>query len=120
MGGFSFGFLSVSIRWPHHPVNRIDGGLTADAACGGCRPRANGSSPVSTTILEKSELNPDWGWVRISSFSLEYCGVIDKIMEAEADVDEKLKADDPMRWVGMMNTIKAQVEETIWNDIVLC
>ena len=40
----------ASIRWPHHHANHIDGGLTADAACGGCRPRANGSSPASTTI----------------------------------------------------------------------
>ena len=39
-------------------------------------------------------------------------------MAAEADVDEKLKADDSMRWVGMMNAIKAQVEEIIWSDIV--
>ena len=29
-----------------------------------------GSSPVQTTILEKSELNPDWEWVRISCFYL--------------------------------------------------
>lgn len=28
-------------------------------------------------------------------------------MAAEAGVDEGLKAADPMRWVGMMNTIKA-------------
>ena len=28
-------------------------------------------------ILEKSELNPDWGWVRISLFPLKYRGVID-------------------------------------------
>ena len=27
-----------------------------------------GSNPVCSTILEKSELNPNWGWVRISSF----------------------------------------------------
>ena len=27
-----------------------------------------GSNPLSSTILEKSELNPSWGWVRISSF----------------------------------------------------
>ena len=39
-------------------------------------------------------------------------------MAAEADVNEDLKAADPIRWVGMMNTIKAQVEEIIWSDIV--
>lgn len=39
-------------------------------------------------------------------------------MAAEAGVDEGLKAADPMRWVGMMNTIKAQVEEIICNNVV--
>ena len=39
-------------------------------------------------------------------------------MAAEAGVNEELKAADPIRWVGMMNTIKAQVEEIIWSDIV--
>lgn len=41
-------------------------------------------------------------------------------MAAEAGVNEELKAADPMKWVGMMNTIKAQVEEIIWNTVVLC
>ena len=40
-------------------------------------------------------------------------------MAAAAGVDEKLKVDDQMRWVGMMNTIKAQVSEIIWNTVVL-
>ena len=39
-------------------------------------------------------------------------------MAAEAGVNEDLKAADPMRWVRMMNAIKAQVEEIIWSDIV--
>lgn len=41
-------------------------------------------------------------------------------MAAEAGVNEDLKAADPMRWVGLMNTIKAQIEEIIWNDVILC
>ena len=36
---------------------------------------------LASTILEKSELNPSWGWVRISSFYLKYCGVINKMNE---------------------------------------
>ena len=28
----------------------------------------SGSNPLCSTILEKSELNPDWEWVRISFF----------------------------------------------------
>ena len=39
-------------------------------------------------------------------------------MAKDAGVTEKLKASDPMKWVGMMNAIKAQVEEIIWNDII--
>ncbi|SHJ88347.1 Transposon-encoded protein TnpV [[Clostridium] lactatifermentans DSM 14214] len=39
------------------------------------------------------------------------------MMEA-AGVTEELKARDPMRWVGLMNTLKAQVEEMILNEII--
>lgn len=39
-------------------------------------------------------------------------------MAAAAGVNEDLKAADPIRWAGMMNTIKAQVEESIWNDLI--
>ncbi|MCI6267545.1 MAG: TnpV protein [Clostridiales bacterium] len=41
-------------------------------------------------------------------------------MASAAGVNEDLKAADPMKWVGMMNAIKAQVEEIIWNDVILC
>ena len=39
-------------------------------------------------------------------------------MAAEAGVNEDLKVADPIRWADMMNTIKAQIEEIIWSDIV--
>ena len=39
-------------------------------------------------------------------------------MAAEAGVNEDLKAADPIRWADVMNTIKAQIEEIIWSDIV--
>ena len=39
-------------------------------------------------------------------------------MAKEAGVTETLKASDPMKWVGMMNAIKAQVEEIIWNELI--
>lgn len=39
-------------------------------------------------------------------------------MAAEAGVDEELKTADPMKWVGIMNTIKAQGEEIICNNVV--
>ena len=39
-------------------------------------------------------------------------------MAKDAGVTEHLKKTDQLRWVGMMNTIKAQVEEIIWSEIV--
>ena len=39
-------------------------------------------------------------------------------MAKEAGVTEKLKMTDQLRWVGMMNAIKSQVEEIIWNEII--
>ena len=39
-------------------------------------------------------------------------------MEA-AGVTEELKARDPMRWVGLMNTLKAQVEEILYSELIL-
>ena len=39
-------------------------------------------------------------------------------MEA-AGVTEELKARDPMRWMGLMNTLKAQAEEIIRNELIL-
>ena len=39
------------------------------------------------------------------------------MMEA-AGVTEELKACDPMRWVGLMNTLKAQAEEIVLSEII--
>ena len=39
-------------------------------------------------------------------------------MAKDAGVTEHLKMTDQLRWVGMMNTIKVQVEEIIWNETV--
>ena len=38
--------------------------------------------------------------------------MLPRMMEA-AGVTEELKTRDPMRWVGLMNTLKAQVEDII-------
>ena len=39
-------------------------------------------------------------------------------MAKDADVTEEMKASDPMRWIGMMNMIKAQVEEIIFSKVI--
>ena len=40
------------------------------------------------------------------------------VLMQSAGVTEALKASDPMKWVGLMNTLKAQAEETILTELV--
>ena len=45
-----------------------------------------------------------------------------ELIEATAraeGVTEALKAKDPLKWVGLMNSIKASAEEVVLNEIVL-
>lgn len=39
-------------------------------------------------------------------------------LKQERMIDEKLKANDPMRWVGEMNNIRAYAEEIVLKEIV--
>lgn len=41
-------------------------------------------------------------------------------MAKDAGATEELKARDPMRWVGLMNCCKTQVEETIFAELIYC
>ena len=43
--------------------------------------------------------------------------MLPRMMEA-AGVIEELKARDPMRWVGLMNTLKAQEEEIVLTELI--
>ena len=43
--------------------------------------------------------------------------MLPRIME-ETGVTKELKARDPMRWVGLMNTLKAQAEEVIQSELI--
>ena len=43
--------------------------------------------------------------------------MLPRMMEA-AGVTEELKARDPMRWVGLMNILKAQVEEIVLTELI--
>ena len=43
--------------------------------------------------------------------------MLPRMMES-ADVTEELKARDPMRWVGLMNTLKTQAEEVIFQELI--
>lgn len=39
-------------------------------------------------------------------------------LQQSAGVTEELKRQDPMKWVGLMNTIKAQAEEVILSELI--
>lgn len=39
-------------------------------------------------------------------------------LAAEAGATEALKAADPLKWTGLMNTCKAQVEELVLNELI--
>ena len=41
-------------------------------------------------------------------------------MARDAGLTEDMKNADPMKWVGTMNTLKAQVEEIIFAELVYC
>ena len=43
--------------------------------------------------------------------------LIQQMAEKEG-VTEELKAADPMKWVGLMNSLKAQAEEIILSELV--
>ena len=43
--------------------------------------------------------------------------MLPRMMEA-AGVTEELKARDPMRWVGLMNTLKAQAEKIVFQELI--
>ena len=43
--------------------------------------------------------------------------MLPRMMET-AGVNEEVKARAPMRWVGLMNTLKAQVEEVILTELI--
>lgn len=41
-----------------------------------------------------------------------------KEMAAQNGVTESLKAADPMKWTGLMNSLKAQAEEVLLNELI--
>ena len=60
---------------------------------------------------------------------LDYLEEIDSTAKAEVErlvkhfaqtqgITEQLKADNPMRWVGLMNNAKGQAEEIIYSEII--
>jgi hypothetical protein len=41
-----------------------------------------------------------------------------QLVKANPEINEELKAADPMQWVGMMNSLKAQAEEVVKTELI--
>lgn len=41
-----------------------------------------------------------------------------KRMKAEAGITEKIKAENQMRWVGLMNNVRSAAEEILLSELV--
>ena len=74
----------------------------------GCGVIKKGPGGVSYPVLDR---------YAITDYVTKMDAMLPRMMEA-AGVTEELKARDPMQWVGLMNTLKAQVEEIIENELI--
>ena len=69
-----------------------------------------------TRLLLSGKLNDDLHHVDVQAQYL--LDTMIPQMTKEDGMTEHLKMMDQLRWVGMMNAIKSQVEEIIWNEII--
>ena len=74
----------------------------------GCRVIKKGPGGVSCPVLDR---------YAITDYVTKMDAMLPRMMEA-AGVTEELKARDPMQWVGLMNTLQAQVEEIMENELI--
>ena len=54
----------------------------------------------------------------IEQTAMERMDTITTQMALSAGVNEALKASDPLRWTGLMNTIRSAAEETILDELI--
>ena len=69
-----------------------------------------------TNLLTSGRLNQHL--MEIEQVALSRMELLTSQMAKAEGVTEELKASDPMKWVGLMNTLKAQAEETILTELV--
>ena len=69
-----------------------------------------------TTLLTEGRLNEHLH--TIDEQAHEQINLYIKQMAEQTDVIEELKLSDPMRWVQMMNNIKASAEEIVLKEVV--
>ena len=69
-----------------------------------------------TTLLTENRLNEHLHG--IDEQAHEQLDLLTAQMAKQMGVSEELKASDPMRWVQMMNNIKASAEEIVMKEVV--
>ena len=69
-----------------------------------------------TTLLTENRLNEHLHG--IDEQAHEQLDLLTTQMAKQMGVSEELKASDPMRWVQMMNNIKASAEEIVMKEVV--
>ena len=67
-------------------------------------------------LVLSGKLNDDL--YRVDQAANELLDILIPKMAKDAGVTEELKAHNQMRWIGMMNTVKAQAEEIVLQKIV--
>jgi len=67
-------------------------------------------------LLTSGKLNEHL--VQIDTSACHMAEYLIKEMAVRQGVTETLKAEDMMRWIGLMNNIRACVDEIVLNDIV--
>ena len=58
--------------------------------------------------------------VDLNEQAMERCSLIIRQMAEAEGITEELKANDPMRWVQMMNSIRSRAEEIIRDEMIYC
>ena len=58
--------------------------------------------------------------VDLNEQAMERCSLIIRQMAEAEGITEKLKANDPMRWVQGMNSIRSRAEEIIRAEMIYC
>ena len=69
-----------------------------------------------TTLLTENRLNEHLHSIDLQAH--EQLDLLTAQMAEQMDVTEELKASDPMRWVRLMNNIKALAEEIVLKEVV--
>ena len=56
------------------------------------------------------------GYFYLPPFVISYCLI--NSLKVREKVDEKLKANDPIKWVQMMNNLQNRAREIVLNEVI--